>query len=484
MAGTTPNPDVNPDGELLIDGRWIPSSDRASLDVEDPATRQVVGHVAVATEADIDAAIEAAGRTWPAWRETSPHERTAIIMRAAQLLRDRAVGIAEAMTRENGKPYGDSLDEVAYTADIMDSLATEAPRRFGQVLPTAADDGRTIVISEPVGPVAAFTTWNYPLTVPGRKVAAALAAGCTVVIKPAEETPASAVALAHALVDAGLPAGVLNMLFGDPEQISSRLIASPTMRKVSFTGSTPVGTHLARQAAAFAKPTMLELGGHAPVIIFDDVDIDAVAQQALGAKTHNTGQSCGSPIRFYVHENVYDAFVERFGELLGAVTVADGFAEGVGMGPLANERRFAAMAPIVDDAVAHGARLVTGGTGDDSTGYYWQPTLLADVPEDAVVMNEEPFGPIAAVSSFRDEDEVIDRANDSPFGLGAYLFTGSAERALRIPGRLDVGMVSVNRFGVGARDTFFGGRKESGYGSEGGPEAVEEYLVRKLIVQS
>jgi len=480
MADTIPNPD----GELFVDGRWIPSSAREAIDVEDPATRAAVGRVAVATDEDVDAAIEAAGRTWTAWRETSPHERTAIIMRAAQLLRDRAVPIAEAMTRENGKPYGDSLDEVAYTADIMDSLATEAPRRFGQVLPTAASDGRTMVVSEPVGPVAAFTTWNYPLTVPGRKVAAALAAGCTVVIKPAEETPASAVALAHAFADAGLPDGVLNMVFGDPGRISSRLIASPVIRKVSFTGSTPVGVLLAKQAAEVAKPAMLELGGHAPVIVFDDVDVDAVAQQALGAKIHNTGQSCGSPIRFYVHEDVYERFVERFGELLAAVPVADGFAEGVGMGPLANARRFAAMASIVEDAVAHGARLVTGGAGDDATGYYWQPTLLADVPEDAVVMNEEPFGPIAAVSSFRDEADVIERANRLPFGLGAYLFTGSAERALRIPGRLDVGMVSVNRFGVGARDTFFGGRKSSGYGSEGGPEAVEEYLVRKLIVQS
>jgi succinate-semialdehyde dehydrogenase/glutarate-semialdehyde dehydrogenase len=341
-----------------------------------------------------------------------------------------------------------------------------------------------MVITEPVGPVAAFTTWNYPLTVPGRKVAAALAAGCTVVIKPAEETPASAVALGRAFVDAGLPAGVLNIVFGDPEQISRHLIASPVIRKVSFTGSTAVGKHLAHQAADVAKPAMLELGGHAPVIVFDDVDVDAVARQAVGAKIHNTGQSCGSPIRFYVHRGIYDAFVRRFGELLDEVAVADGFADGVGMGPLANARRYQAMAPFVEDAVARGARVVAGGSGDDSTGYYWRPTLLADVPDDALVMTEEPFGPIAGVTVFDDEDDVIERANHSPFGLGAYLFTGSSERALRIPGRLDVGMVSVNRFGVGARDTFFGGRKQSGYGSEGGPEAVEEYMVRKLIVEA
>lgn len=477
-------PRAYPDAEMLVDGVWLGVGDRESIAVEDPATKQVVGRVPVATEQDVDAALAAADRSQRAWRETGPHQRTAIIMRAAALLRERAAEIADAMTLENGKPLEDSLGEVAYTADIMDSLATEASRRFGQVLPTAAADGRTMVVSEPVGPVAAFTTWNYPLTVPGRKVAAALAAGCTVVIKPAEETPASAVALAHAFVDAGLPEGVLNMVFGDPAQISQRLIASPVIRKVSFTGSTAVGKHLAHQAADVAKPAMLELGGHAPVIVFDDVDVDAVARQAVGAKTHNTGQSCGSPIRFFVHRGIYDEFVRRFGELLDDVQVADGFTDGVGMGPLANERRFQAMAPFVDDAVSRGGRVVAGGTGDDSSGYYWRPTLLADVPDDAKVMTEEPFGPIAAVTVFDDEDDVIDRANHSPFGLGAYLFTGSSERALRIPGRLDVGMVSVNRFGVGARDTFFGGRKESGYGSEGGPEAVEEYMVRKLIVEA
>jgi succinate-semialdehyde dehydrogenase/glutarate-semialdehyde dehydrogenase len=469
---------------LLIDGRWIGVGERESLPVEDPASRATAGRVAIATAEDVDAAIAAAARSQVAWRQTSPHARSAIIMKAAQLLRERVDIIADAMTRENGKPLDDSVGEVMYTADIMDSLATEASRRFGQVLPTAAAEGRTIVLSEPVGPVAAFTTWNYPLTVPGRKAAAALAAGCTMVMKAAEETPASAVALARALDDAGLPAGVFNLLFGNPAAISSRLVASPEIRKVSFTGSTAVGKLLAGQAAEFAKPAMLELGGHAPVIVFDDVDVDAVVAQAVGAKTHNAGQSCGSPIRFYVHGSIYAEFVRRFGEALDAVRVADGFADGVGMGPLANERRFAAMAPFIDDAVRRGARLVAGGTGDDASGYYWRPTLLADVPDDARVMVEEPFGPIAAVAPFDDEVDVIARANSTSFGLGAYLFTGSAERTLRIPSQLDVGMVSVNRFGVGARDTFFGGRKESGYGSEGGPEAVEEYMVRKLIVEA
>nr|WP_284292498.1 aldehyde dehydrogenase family protein [Luteimicrobium album] len=356
-----PRPNRIPDGELHVDGRWIGVDERTTFDVEDPARRSVVGRVPVATDDDVDAALEAADRAWVPWRETSPHRRAEIVMGAAQLLRERAEPIARAMTLENGKPYGDSLDEVAYTADIMDSMATDGTRTYGRVLPGSAD-GRMMVLREPVGPVAAFTTWNYPLTVPGRKLAAALSAGCTVVLKPAEETPASAVFLAHALEDAGLPAGVVNVLFGDPERISARLIASPVIRKVSFTGSTAVGQHLARQSGALAKPTMLELGGHAPVLVFADTDPEAVAAQALGAKTHNTGQSCGSPIRFFVQEAVYDRFVARFAELLDAVEVGDGF-DAVDMGPLANARRFEAMAPYVDDALARGARLAAGGTG-------------------------------------------------------------------------------------------------------------------------
>lgn len=470
--------------EFLVDGRWIGTAERESAPVENPATRTEIGAVPLAVEADIDAALAAADREFVPWRDTSPHRRVAILMRAADLLRERRADIATAMTLENGKPYGDSLGEVDYTADIIDSLATEAPRRFGAVLPVGADEGRTIVVSEAIGPIAAFAPWNYPLTVPGRKVAAALAAGCTVIIKAAEETPASAVALARALTDAGLPDGVLSLLFGDPAQISERLISSRVIRKVSFTGSIGVGKHLATLAGAVAKPTMLELGGHAPVIVFDDVDIDAVARESLGSKIHNSGQSCGSPTRFYLHESIHDAFVARYAELLEQVRVGDGFDPATEMGPLANARRYAAMQPLVDDAIARGAGLAAGGHGDDSTGYFYRPTLLTRVPDDALTMTDEPFGPIASTTTFTDEDEVVERANSLPYGLAAYVFTADATRALRLPRRLDVGMVSVNRFGVGARDTFFGGRKESGYGSEGGPEAVEEYLVKKLIAQA
>lgn len=473
-----------PDSPLYIDGRWVSGEGRSQLPVEDPATRQTIGHVTVATEDDVRVATEAAARAFGSWRLSSPHERARILMAAAANLRERRDEIANAMTLEMGKPLRDSLDEVDYTADIIDSLATEAPRRYGNVLPTALSDGVTMVIEEPVGPVAAFTTWNYPLTVPGRKVAAALAAGCTVVIKAAEETPASAVALAQALHDAGLPAGVLNLVFGDPVAISAALIASPLIRKVSFTGSVAVGRQLARAAAEEVKPIMLELGGHAPVIVFEDADLDRLVADAVGSKLHNTGQSCGSPIRFFLHRSIHDEFVRRYAAALDAVKVGSGLDPATEMGPLASQKRFDAMQPLIDDATAKGAVLAAGGTGDDSVGYYWRPTLLADVPEDADLMRVEPFGPIAVTTPFDDEDEVVARANDVEFGLAAYLFTASADRVQRLPRLLDVGMVTINRFGVGARDTFFGGCKKSGFGSEGGQEAVQEYMVKKLVAQA
>ncbi len=473
-----------PEIRLLVDGRWIGPADRRTMPVENPATRKEIGSVPFATADDLAEAIAGAERAAASWAATSPHERAAVIMRAAQLLRDRSEAIGYAMTLENGKPLRDGVGEAYYTADLMDFFAAHASQSYGQVLPTSLTGGRTVLLVEPVGTVAAFTPWNYPLTVPGRKVGAALAAGCPVILKPAKETPASALALAEALVDAGLPRGVLSMVLGDPAMISETLINSPVVRKVSFTGSHPVGCQVAQQAGAIAKPVMLELGGHAPVLVFDDVDVEAVARQALGAKIHNTGQSCGSPNRFYIHEKVYERFVETFGALLDAVVVGDGLDPATDMGPLADARRYAAMSEFTTDALERGARLVTGGTGDDSTGYFYRPTLFADAPEDSLIMREEPFGPMAAASSFGDEEEVLARANGLAYGLGAYLFTKDADRALRLPRRLDFGMVSVNRFGIGARDTFFGGRKGSGFGSEGGPEAVAEYQVRKLVAQA
>jgi succinate-semialdehyde dehydrogenase/glutarate-semialdehyde dehydrogenase len=464
---------------MLIDGVWVETGGSGSRSVENPATLSSLGDVPLADEQQLDAALDAASRAFAQWRLVSPRDRAGVLRRTAALLRDRVETIANAMTLENGKPIRESRDEVAFSADIIDFLAGEAQRSYG----TSTIDGasRRVTLSvEPIGPVAAFTPWNYPLIVPARKIASALAAGCTMVIKPDEETPASAVELARALVDAGLPAGVVNVVFGEPARVSEHLIASPIVRKVSFTGSTKVGKHIAALASAGAKRTMLELGGHAPVIVFDDVDPVAVARQAIGSKFHNGGQSCGSPTRFYVHEGVHDQFVEALSEAASRLVVTDGLDERADMGPLANERRLDAVRRLIADATDRNASVVTGGALE-GPGHFWAPTVIANVDDGAQSMNEEPFGPIALTASFRHTEEVIARANRLPYGLAAYVFTGSAHTAALVPRALEVGMVGVNHFSLGGEDTFFGGVKESGYGSEGGAEAVREYQIRKLI---
>ena len=469
---------------LLIDGEWIGADERDVVDVVNPTTGRSLGGVPKATTADLDRALQAARRTFPAWRATPPAERAAVLERAAGLLEDRLESIARMMTVEEGKTLAEARGEVSFTAGIVRFLAGEAFRTFGKVVPTGGLGQRTVVLSEPIGPVAAFTPWNYPLTVPARKIAAALAAGCTMVIKPAEETPATALELARALVDAGLPAGVLGVVFGDPAHISAHLIRSPVIRKGTFNGSTPVGKQVVALAGEGVKPAMLELGGHAPVLVFDDVDVEAVATAAVGSKFHNNGQSCGSPARFYVHERVHDAFVARFAELTAALRVGDPLDAQTQVGPLANTRRIAAMERLVTDAVDMGAELLVGGAAVPGDGYFWQPTVLAGVPEEAMLMNEEPFGPIAVTSTFSSTEEVVAAANRLPFGLGSYVFTGSLATAAQVPAALEAGMVSVNAFNLGGVDTFFGGVKESGYGSEGGPEAVAGYLTPKLITQA
>lgn len=472
------------DLDLLVDGEWLGPQGRSTIAVVNPATGESIGDLPAAATADLDRALDAAGRTFPLWRQTAPVARAAILHRAADLLRDRTEEIAVHMVLEEGKPIGEARGEVGFTAGIVDFLAAEGMRTFGKVVPGAGLGPRTLVLSEPIGPVAAFSPWNYPLTVPARKICSALAAGCTMVIKPAEEAPSSALALAHALVDAGLPGGVLNMVFGDPARISEHLIASPVIRKVSFTGSAAVGKHLAGLAAAGAKPVLLELGGHAPVLVFEDADLEDVVRRAVGSKFHNNSQSCGSPGRFYVHESLYARFVERFSELAAALNVGDPMDPSTDVGPLIAARRLAAMEDLVTDAVARGARVTTGGKAIAGAGYFWEPTVLADVPDEALIMNEEPFGPVAPIASFATEEEALAKANRLPYGLGAYLFTSSLDRALRLPSAIEAGMVSVNAFNLGGVDTFFGGVKESGYGSEGGAEAVEAYLSRKLVTQA
>ncbi|HEY8728146.1 MAG TPA: NAD-dependent succinate-semialdehyde dehydrogenase [Acidothermaceae bacterium] len=472
-----------PELTMLIDGTWLPRGSRSARPVIDPSTGSSIALLPLATPADLDRAIDAAHRSFPLWRAFAPEQRGTFMHRAAHLLRQRKDNIARWLTLEEGKPLSEALEEVEFSADIIDFFAAESLRAYGTTLPAAGRGSRTMVVLEPVGPVAAFTPWNYPVTVPARKIAAALAAGCTIVIKPAEETPASALAVVQAFFDAGLPAGVLNLVFGDPAEVSEHLIASPAIRKVSFTGPTIIGKHIARLASDGVKPCILELGGHAPALIFDDVDVDHVAQLAVQAKFYNSGQSCGAPSRFYVQEPVYERFVQVFAEHTSALTVGNGNASGSDVGPLRNERRVKAMDRLVSDAIDHGARLVTGGPSEHKEGFYWTPTLLADVPEDADVMTEEPFGPIAAVASFSTTNEGVAKANRLPYGLGSFVFTTSLETATNVPHLLEAGMVGVNTFSLGGRDTYFGGVKESGYGSEGGPEAMRDYMVRKLITQ-
>ncbi|WP_219816078.1 NAD-dependent succinate-semialdehyde dehydrogenase [Arthrobacter sp. B1805] len=467
--------------ELLVAGEWLGIEGRDSQPVLNPATGNEIGRLPVATTGDLDRALEAAAEAFPVWRATTPEHRANVLHGAAALLRERVEDIAWQMTLEEGKPIRESRGEVLFTAGIIDFLAGEAMQTFGKVIPGAVPGGTTLVLSEPVGPVAAFSPWNYPLTVPTRKIAAALVAGCTMVIKPAEEAPTSGLAVARALVDAGLPAGVLNVVFGDPAHISEHLIGSPIIRMVSFTGSTAVGKHIASLAAAGAKPCMLELGGHAPVLVFDDVDVDSVVAQLVGSKFHNNGQSCGSPCRFYVQDGIYDQFVARFAQLTKAIQVGNPLDESTELGPLISGRRIDSMEHLVQDAIEQGASIVAGGAAIPGDGYFWQPTALADVPEDALIMNEEPFGPVAAISRFSTEEEVVERANRLPYGLGSYLFTSSLPRALRLPSLIQAGMVSVNACNLGGVDTFFGGVKESGYGSEGGPEAVAAFLRPKLV---
>ena len=468
---------------LLINGEWLGADHRQTCDVVNPATSRSIGSLPLARNADVQRAAESAAQAFPLWRATAPERRAEILHRAAGLLRERKDSIARLMTLEQGKPLVESADEVDFAADIVDFSAGEAERLYGTVVPTGPLNERTLVIPEPIGPVAAFVPWNYPVIVPARKIAAALAAGCTMVIKCAEETPACGVEVVRAFVDAGVPAGVLNLLFGVPAEVSTALIRSPLIRKVSFTGSTAVGRQIGALAGQEVKPCMLELGGHAPVLVFDDADLEAVVRGAVGGKFHNGGQSCGSPTRFYVQRGLHDAFVERFSELAGKLNVGNGLEPGVDMGPLANERRRTAIAETTSNAVSCGADLVLGGSAIEGDGFYWAPTLLANVPEEARIMNEEPFGPVAATASFSTVDEVLARANRLPYGLGAYVFTSSLETATVVPRALEVGMVGVNKFTLGGASTYFGGVKESGHGSEGGPEAVREYLSPKLIIQ-
>ncbi len=470
-----------PDTRLFIGGVWTGSRSGRTLPVVNPATEEEIGKVAHAGTEDLEAAVEAADKGFRTWRRTSPLVRSDTLRRAAALLRERAGAIAAVMTAEQGKPIAEARAELAASSEILEWCAEEARRTYGRIVPARVAGVSQLVLKEPVGPVAAFTPWNFPVSQAARKIGAALAAGCSVIIKPPEETPASPAALAKALEDAGLPAGVLNLVYGVPAEISEFLIASPVIRKISFTGSTVVGKHLAALAGSHMKRTTMELGGHAPSMVFADADLDKAVAVLAGSKFRNAGQVCIAPTRFLIQDEVHDEFLSRFRENVAKIKVGDGAVDGVTMGALANDRRRDAVEAFVGDAMSRGATLVGGGNRIGNKGYYYEPTILADVPRDARAMNEEPFGPVALVSRFSSVDDAIEEANRLPYGLAAYAFTRSLETRKRLDEEVETGMLSVNHFGLALAELPFGGVKDSGYGSEGGPEAVEAYLATKLV---
>ncbi len=478
MSSTT---HAYPDTQLLIDGVWRPAAQGRTIPVMDPATGETIGTVAHATREDLDAALLAVERAGPVWAATSAFARSKIMRRAADLLRSRKDTIAWIMTREQGKPLAEAAGEIMAGADVIDWFAEEARRAYGQVIPARDPGVMQTAIKLPVGAVAAFTPWNFPINQVVRKLSTALAAGCPIIVKAPEETPAAPAELLRAFVDAGVPAGVINLVYGVPSEISEYLIAHPTIRKISFTGSTPVGKHLAALAGTHMKRATMELGGHAPVIVCADADVAKAVKVMAFSKFRNAGQVCVSPTRFLIEEPVFDAFLEGFTTAAKAIRVGNGLDADTQMGPLANTRRIPALEPLIADAVARGAQLKTGGRRIGNTGNFFEPTVLAHVPTDARIMNEEPFGPVVIINPFTGLDTAITEANRLPFGLASYAFTRSAETIHELSRRVDAGMLTINHNGLALPEVPFGGVRDSGYGTEGGSEAIEAYLVTKFV---
>ena len=473
-----------PHVQLLINNEWRPARGNASIPVHNPADGAVIGSVARATIADLDEALLATEKGFAVWRNTPAVERSKVMRAAAQLLRERADAIARLMTLEQGKPLAEAKAEIGMAADIIEWFADEGRRVYGRLVPPRAMNQQQMVLKEPVGPVAAFTPWNFPINQVVRKMSAALATGCSIIVKAAEETPASPAELVRVFVDAGLPAGVVGLVYGDPAEISNYLIPHPVIRKITFTGSTPVGKQLAALAGKHMKRATMELGGHAPVIIAADANIANAVKVIAGAKFRNAGQVCISPTRFLVEEAAREEFVAGFVAYTKSLKVGSGLDASSQMGPLANPRRLAAMQQITEDALARGATVATGGERIGSTGNFFAPTVILDAPLDSSVFNNEPFGPMAAVRTVKNIDEAIAEANRLPFGLSAYAFTSSIKTAHQLSAQLQTGMLWINQPAAPWAELPFGGVKDSGYGSEGGPEALEAYLVTKTVAMT
>lgn len=471
------------DLQLYIDGAWTPASAGGVKQVFDPATEEALGTIQDATSADLDRALRAAEKGFAQWRQTGTWERAAMIRKVADLIRERVDTIALIMSLETGKPLAESKGETNGAADQFEWYAEESKRIYGQLIGSRTSDSRLSVIYQPVGVVAAFSAWNFPALLPARKIAAALAAGCSVIVKPAGEAPGCCAALVEACHDAGIPSGVVNFVTGNSSMIAQHLISSPIVRKVSVTGSVPVGKQILHLAADGVKKVSMELGGHGPVIIFDDADAEKAAAVCAATKFRNCGQVCISPTRFYVHENSYDAFSTKFADVAKSIKIGRGLDDGVQMGPMANSRGLETIKSMVDDAVSRGAEVLAGGKqpAGFNKGHFWEPTVLGHVPDDALVMTEEPFGPIAPLATFKDYDEVMHRANSLPFGLAGYVFTNDLGTATRASEDLEVGMIGVNEMLLATAEAPFGGIKESGMGREGGSLGIHDYLEPKYV---
>ncbi len=471
-----------PNTQLFIDGQWLDAAEGRTIAVFNPATGKEIGRVAHAGTVDLDKALAAAQKGFETWRDVVPAERAKIMRKAAGFMRERAAEIGAVLTQEQGKPLVEAKGEAMAAADIIDWFADEGLRVYGRIVPSRWNlAARQMVLKDPVGPVAAFTPWNFPINQVVRKMAAALATGCSMIVKAPEETPAAPAALIKAFADAGLPPGVLGLVYGNPADISNYLIPHPIIRKITFTGSTPVGKQLAALAGKHMKRVTMELGGHAPVIVCEDADIALAVKSAGAAKFRNAGQVCISPTRFLVHESIKDEFAAAFVKYSQGLKVGDGATEGTTMGPLANPRRVTAMAEFTKDAVDRGATVMSGGERIGDAGNFWQPTILSDVPLDAKVFNDEPFGPMAAIRSFKTLDDAIAESNRLPYGLAGYGFTRSLKNADLLARRVEVGMMWINMPALPSAEMPFGGVKDSGYGSEGGPEAMDAYLNARAV---
>ncbi|MEQ1539365.1 MAG: NAD-dependent succinate-semialdehyde dehydrogenase [Sphingorhabdus sp.] len=468
---------------LYINGQWRSGEGRDVHQVVNPATGAVIAELPLATAADLDEALEASAKGFALWRATDVNARAAVLHKAAALIRERAEQIAVLLTLEQGKPLAEARTETLSCAGVFEYCAEEAKRAYGRVAIRPAGQ-RALVLKQPIGPVASLTPWNFPVSLMSKKVAAALATGCSVIAKPAEETPGSTSAIMRCLADAGIPAGVAQLVFGVPDMVSRQLLGSPIIRKLSFTGSIPVGRHLMKLAADGLKRATMELGGHAPVLVFDDCNLEKTLDIVAAQKFRNAGQVCISPTRFYVQDAIYDRFVTGFNERTAKITVGNGMDAATVMGPLANPRRPAAVGALVEDAIAKGARVGSGGGTGNGDGFFYRPTVLSDVPLEADIMSQEPFGPVALIRPFATFEDAIEQANRLPFGLAAYVHTENGRTANMAGDLIEAGMVGINTAAISMPDMPFGGVKDSGFGSEGGPEGLDGYYVTKAIHQA